>query len=73
MTGSAEDGSDRQQPHPQQGKASQIRRVLKGIEASVQNVIVRDICLIAFDVPSLSTTYVDKPMRGHSLMQPIHA
>ncbi len=34
-------------------------------------VIVRDMWLTGFDAPSLSTMYVDKPMRGHGLMQTI--
>jgi type I restriction enzyme, R subunit len=34
-------------------------------------VIVRDMWLTGFDVPCLHTMYVDKPMRGHSLMQAI--
>ena len=34
-------------------------------------VIVRDMWLTGFDVPSLHTMYVDKPMRGHGLMQAI--
>src|SRR5207244_6287746 len=34
-------------------------------------VIVRDRWLTGFDAPSLATMYVDKPMRGHGLMQAI--
>lgn len=34
-------------------------------------VIVRDMWLTGFDVPCLHTMYVDKPMRGHTLMQAI--
>jgi type I restriction enzyme R subunit len=34
-------------------------------------VIVRDMWLTGFDAPSLHTMYVDKPMRGHGLMQTI--
>lgn len=34
-------------------------------------VIVRDMWLTGFDVPCLHTMYVDKPMRGHNLMQAI--
>jgi type I restriction enzyme R subunit len=34
-------------------------------------VIVRDMWLTGFDAPSLTTMYVDKPMRGHNLMQAI--
>ena len=36
-----------------------------------QIVIVRDMWLTDFDAPSLHTMYVDKPMRGHGLMQAI--
>lgn len=34
-------------------------------------VIVRDMWLTGFDAPSLHTLYIDKPMRGHGLMQAI--
>jgi len=34
-------------------------------------VIVRDMWLTGFDCPSMHTMYVDKPMRGHGLMQAI--
>ena len=34
-------------------------------------VIVRDMWLTGFDVPSLHTMYIDKPMQGHTLMQAI--
>src|SRR5262249_21523523 len=34
-------------------------------------VIVRDMWLTGFDAPSLHTMYIDKPMRGHGLMQSI--
>jgi type I restriction enzyme R subunit len=34
-------------------------------------VLVRDMWLTGFDVPCLHTMYVDKPMRGHGLMQAI--
>ena len=37
----------------------------------LQVVLVRDMWLTGFDVPSLHTMYVDKPMRGHGLMQAI--
>src|SRR4029077_1767489 len=38
---------------------------------SFKIVIVRDMWLTGFDAPSLSAMYVDKPMRGHGLMQAI--
>src|SRR5439155_1806257 len=34
-------------------------------------VLVRDMWLTGFDAPSLNTMYIDKPMRGHGLMQAI--
>ena len=34
-------------------------------------VIVRDMWLTGFDAPCMHTMYIDKPMRGHNLMQPI--
>jgi type I restriction enzyme R subunit len=34
-------------------------------------VVVRDMWLTGFDAPSLHTMYIDKPMRGHGLMQAI--
>jgi type I restriction enzyme R subunit len=34
-------------------------------------VIVRDMWLTGFDAPSMHTMYIDKPMRGHNLMQAI--
>ena len=38
---------------------------------SFKAAIVRDMWLTGFDAPSLHTLYVDKPMRGHGLMQAI--
>ncbi|MEM1041115.1 MAG: type I restriction endonuclease subunit R [Bacteroidota bacterium] len=40
-------------------------------EVPLRLVIVRDMWLTGFDVPSAHTLYVDKPMQGHSLMQAI--
>lgn len=40
-------------------------------EDSLKLVIVRDMWLTGFDAPSLHTMYIDKPMRGHNLMQAI--
>jgi type I restriction enzyme, R subunit len=34
-------------------------------------VIVRDMWLTGFDAPAMHTMYIDKPMRGHGLMQAI--
>ena len=72
MTGSASDPLDWQAAHPQQGAA----RGTGATASATPNdpfkiVIVRDMWLTGFDAPSLHTMYVDKPMRGHGLMQAI--
>lgn len=71
MTGSADDGPD-WQPHI---RNKQRRRALanrfKDSKDAFRIVIVRDMWLTGFDAPCLHTMYVDKPMRGHGLMQAI--
>ncbi|CAM3484629.1 Type I restriction enzyme endonuclease subunit [Flavobacterium longum] len=53
----------------------QQRRLLanrmKNTEDELQLVIVRDMWLTGFDAPSMHTLYIDKPMKGHNLMQAI--
>ena len=44
---------------------------MKDTEDELKLVIVRDMWLTGFDVPSLHTMYIGKPMRGHTLMQAI--
>lgn len=44
---------------------------MKDVEDELQLVIVRDMWLTGFDVPSMHTMYIDKPMQGHNLMQAI--
>ncbi len=71
MTGSASDPPD-WQPHirnkpRREALASRFRDT--GDPFSI--VLVRDMWLTGFDAPSLHTMYVDKPMRGHGLMQAI--
>ena len=43
----------------------------RDVRDSMKMVLVRDMWLTGFDAPSLHTMYVDKPMRGHGLMQAI--
>lgn len=71
MTGSAADLED-WQPHI----GTKARRDLLAKRAKDQNdplklVIVRDMWLTGFDAPSMHTMYIDKPMKGHGLMQAI--
>jgi type I restriction enzyme R subunit len=71
MTGSASDPSD-WQPHIRNKlKREQLATRFKEPTDSFRIVIVRDMWLTGFDAPSLHTMYVDKPMRGHGLMQAI--
>lgn len=71
MTGSSSDPLY-MQPHirnKQRRKAIGDR--LKNPNDPLKLVIVRDMWLTGFDAPCLHTLYVDKPMRGHNLMQAI--
>lgn len=71
MTGSASDPVDWQQHirNKQRREALAIR--FRNSKDPVKMVLVRDMWLTGFDAPSLHTMYVDKPMRGHGLMQAI--
>jgi len=44
---------------------------MKDVNDELQLVIVRDMWLTGFDAPSMHTLYIDKPMKGHNLMQAI--
>ena len=71
MTGSASD-PEAWQPHIG-GKARRdlLAKRAKDPKDQLKLVIVRDMWLTGFDAPSMHTMYVDKPMRGHGLMQAI--
>ena len=71
MTGSASDPPG-WQPHIG-GKARRdlLAKRAKDADDDLKLVIVRDMWLTGFDAPSMHTMYVDKPMRGHGLMQAI--
>src|SRR5205807_1091075 len=71
MTCSAEDGPDWQQHIRNKDKRRALAARFKDSKDPFKIVIVRDMWLTGFDAPSLSTMYVDKPMRGHGLMQAI--
>ncbi len=66
MTGTASDPAD-WQPHIR----NKLRREALANRFRDSAVLVRDMWLTGFDAPSLHTMYVDKPMRGHGLMQAI--
>jgi type I restriction enzyme R subunit len=71
MTGSAMDGPE-WQPHIRtKSRREVLAQRFKDPNDPLQLVIVRDMWLTGFDAPSLHTMYLDKPMRGHGLMQAI--
>ncbi len=71
MTGSSSDALQMQPHIRNKPKRKAIGERLKNPTDSLKLVIVRDMWLTGFDAPCLHTLYVDKPMRGHSLMQAI--
>jgi type I restriction enzyme R subunit len=71
MTGSASDPVD-WQPHIRtKARREELAKGFKDAQQPFKVVIVRDMWLTGFDAPCLHTMYVDKPMRGHGLMQAI--
>jgi type I restriction enzyme, R subunit len=71
MSGSASDLAE-WQPHIRSKlRREEIAKRFKNPDDPMKLVIVRDMWLTGFDCPSLHTMYVDKPMRGHGLMQAI--
>lgn len=71
MTGSASDPLDWQQHIRSKSRRAALADRFKDPDDPFRMVIVRDMWLTGFDAPSLHTMYVDKPMRGHGLMQAI--
>jgi type I restriction enzyme R subunit len=71
MTGSASDPDD-WQPHIRDKRRREaLANRFRDPNDPFKLVIVRDMWLTGFDAPSLHTLYLDKPMRGHGLMQAI--
>jgi type I restriction enzyme R subunit len=71
MTASSSDGPEMEKHHTTKGERKYLAERLKDDGDPLQLVLVRDMWLTGFDAPSLHTMYVDKPMRGHNLMQAI--
>ncbi|MEI6827089.1 MAG: type I restriction endonuclease subunit R [Desulfuromonadales bacterium] len=71
MTGSASD-KPLLRPHIYSKQVKKrLEKRFKDPEDSMRLVIVRDMWLTGFDAPCVHTMYVDKPMKGHNLMQAI--
>ena len=71
MTGSASDPLDWQPHIGNKARREALAKRFRDPEDPLRIVIVRDMWLTGFDAPSLHTMYMDKPMRGHGLMQAI--
>ncbi|MFA7426029.1 MAG: type I restriction endonuclease subunit R [Desulfosarcinaceae bacterium] len=71
MTGSASDPAGWQPHIRSKQRREALAKRFKDPRDPFQVVIVRDMWLTGFDAPCLHTMYVDKPMRGHGLMQAI--
>lgn len=71
MTGSAAD-PQAWQPHiGTKSRRDLLAKRAKDPKDALKLVIVRDMWLTGFDAPSMHTMYIDKPMKGHGLMQAI--
>lgn len=71
MTGSASD-KDNLRPHIYSKETKKLfEKRFKDVNDPLQLVIVRDMWLTGFDAPNCHTMYIDKPMKGHNLMQAI--
>ena len=71
MTGSASDPKDWQQHIGNKSRRDLLAKRAKKANDELKIVLVRDMWLTGFDAPSMHTMYVDKPMKGHGLMQAI--
>jgi len=71
MTTNSADGPEISRHHTTKQQRKDLSERMKDPADELKLVIVRDMWLTGFDAPCLNTMYVDKPMRGHNLMQAI--
>jgi type I restriction enzyme R subunit len=71
MTSASSDGVEISKHHTTKEQRRSLSGRMKNPEDELKLVIVRDMWLTGFDVPSLHTLYIDKPMKGHNLIQAI--
>jgi len=71
MTGSASDKPMMQDHLYSKQIKKRLEKRFKDVKDPFRLVIVRDMWLTGFDAPSCHTMYIDKPMKGHNLMQAI--
>lgn len=71
MTSASSDGPRISKHHTTKEQRKTLAERMKNPDDELQLVIVRDMWLTGFDAPSMHTLYIDKPMKGHNLMQAI--
>lgn len=71
MTGRASDPKNWQQHIGNKARRDLLAKRAKKANDELKIVLVRDMWLTGFDAPSMHTMYIDKPMKGHGLMQAI--
>ncbi len=71
MTSASSDGPKIARHHTTKEQRRILADRMKSPDDELQLVIVRDMWLTGFDAPCMHTLYIDKPMKGHNLMQAI--
>ena len=71
MTAASSDGPKMVMHHTTKEQRRTLADRMKNDDDPLKLVIVRDMWLTGFDAPSMHTLYIDKPMKGHNLMQAI--
>ena len=71
MTAASSDGPKIAKHHTTKDQRRQLADRMKDPDDELKLTIVRDMWLTGFDSPSMHTLYIDKPMKGHNLMQAI--
>jgi type I restriction enzyme R subunit len=71
MTAASSDGPKLAKHHTSKLQRKALAERMKDPDDELKIVIVRDMWLTGFDAPSMYTLYIDKPMKGHNLMQAI--
>ncbi len=71
MTAASSDGPALAKHHTTKEQRKLLAERVKDDADPLKLVIVRDMWLTGFDAPGMHTMYIDKPMKGHNLMQAI--
>ncbi|MBX7059622.1 MAG: type I restriction endonuclease subunit R [Leptospirales bacterium] len=71
MTAASSDGPEIAKHHTTKDQRRVLADRMKDPEDELKLAIVRDMWLTGFDSPSMHTLYIDKPIKGHNLMQAI--